>query len=127
MPLSLEEVRNRTAKCDVYNTIVRPGMGKGDLNVEYYIIEDSGIDDVQDQLRQITDKSPEGQMTFYTDNIVRRVASWDLSIKPGDPAILITAEELRAARVPTEVMNDVLEAIAKDVEKRKNSAPRRGR
>lgn len=142
MPISIQEAKARTATVDVYSRnahtgglVDHTGMEAGDLLVTYRIVAGTSADEeakISQELQAIATRTradegtPEDltrQAELYAELIVRQVVSWDLSLVPGGPPIPIERAAI-AQQVPTDIGNDVIDAIAAHKHPAKNNGAR---
>jgi hypothetical protein len=114
MPISLSDLRRRTATVDVYRTLNRPGDRElwGKLNVEYLLNPDYSLMD--DAAYNLVEKGgdPEQLAQEAAKKFVAVVVKTDIEDEDGQP-LAIDADTV-SRELPVNIITDILNACAKD-------------
>lgn len=108
MPITLKDLKAKTATVDVYATLGKDDMA-GDLIVTYLLADAPG--GKQAEAHKLMKGDDAGALLdFGADVIAHRLVSWDLLGDDGKP-LPITAKVIRD-EIPQSVITDIARAIA---------------
>jgi hypothetical protein len=122
MPISLADLKKRTATVDVYRVLNGPKELYGKLNVEYWLNPDYSLND--DAERDAELKTGDTDIIAHANarQFLKIVVGWDLLDEKGE--VYELDESMLVSELPTEILTTIMDAIAKD---RKSLSPTKKR
>jgi hypothetical protein len=111
LPISLAELKQKTASVQVYKEVKKEPIPADALTVTYFVLPDHNTEDEIRIKELIEAEDSRGAAGEFYASFCKVVKSWDLLGDDGEP-IPITPEAMLAERVQTELMQDILRAIA---------------